>query len=465
MTGCDMLLRGGRVVLNDGSVGELDIGISDGKICSLASWGSIADAGQVVDVKGLTILPGVIDAHIHLGHGADIARPRAASDADTETASAAAGGVTTFISYVIASEPYEDGIFEDIKSVSEKGARTDFGFHFVISTEKQLASIPTYVKKYGITSFKLFMYNRGGEGTRLGLPDIDDGFLYRLAEAADASGAIVCPHCENIEVAWVLRDRLIAADPDGGGGLAAWSGSRPPFLEAEAVHRVSTLARSLGAQVHMVHCSSAEGLQASIAQRALGARLTVETCTQYLTHDVDWQGGIKAKVNPPVRTKADIDALWAGIKAGSIDTVATDHVHRDITAKKGGIWKASPGFPGLETLLPVMLTEGYHKRQLPLGLIAKLLSEKPARIMGCKTKGAIAIGKDADLAIVDLDSEWIADEKAMKSDAGFSIYDGWRFKGQVAHTIVRGRFALRDRELNDDAVGTGRYIYRDRGQV
>jgi dihydropyrimidinase len=460
-----MVLRGGRVVLSDGSVGELDIGISDGKICSLGSWGSIADAGQVVDVNGLTILPGIIDAHIHLGHGADIARPRVPRDADTETASAAVGGVTTFISYVIASEPYEDGIFEDIKSVSEKGARTDFGFHFVISTEKQLASIPTYVKKYGVTSFKLFMYNRGGEGARLGLPDIDDGFLYRLAEAADASGAIVCPHCENIEVAWVLRDRLIAADADGEGGLAAWSNSRPPFLEAEAVHRVSTLARNLGAQVHMVHCSSAEGLQASIAQRALGARLTVETCTQYLTHDVDWPGGIKAKVNPPVRTKADINALWAGIKAGTIDTVATDHVHRDITAKKGGIWKASPGFPGLETLLPVMLTEGYHKRQLALGLIAKLLSEKPARIMGCKTKGAIAIGKDADLAIVDLNAEWIADEKAMKSDAGFSIYDGWRFKGQVVHTIVRGNFALRDRKLNDDAVGGGRYIYRGRGQV
>lgn len=465
MTRCDAVLRGGRVVLSDGSIGEVDVGIVGGKICSLASWGSILDAGRVVDVKGLTILPGIIDAHIHLGHGADITRPRVPSDANSETASAASGGVTTFISYVIASDSYEEGIFEAIKSVSEKGARTDFGFHFVISTEKQLASIPTYVKEYGVASFKLFMYNRGGEGKRLGLPDIDDGFLYRLAEAADASGAIVCPHCENIEVAWVLRDRLMAADPDGNGGLAAWSNSRPPFLEAEAVHRVSTLARSLGSRVHMVHCSSAAGLEASVAQRALGARLTVETCTQYLTHDVDWPGGIKAKVNPPVRTRADVDALWAGIKAGTIDTVATDHVHRDITAKKGGVWKASPGFPGLETLLPVMLTEGYHRRQLPLGRLAELLCENPAKIMGCPTKGSIAIGKDADLAIVDLDAEWIADEKTMKSDAGFSIYDGWRFKGQVVHTLVRGNFALRDRKLNDDAVGTGRYIYRSHGNA
>lgn len=464
MTRLETVLRGGHVVLGDGSVADLDIGIVGGKIGALASRNSLGDAGQVVDINGLTVLPGVIDAHIHLGHGADITRPRAASDADTETASAAAGGVTTFISYVIASDPYEEGIFEDIKSVSEGGARIDFGFHLVISTEKQLAAIPVYVKTFGVASFKLFMYNRGGEGARLGLPDIDDGFLYRLAEAAKSSGAIVCPHCENIEVAWVLRKRLMAADPDGEGGLAAWSNSRPPFLEAEAVHRVSTLARSLGARVHMVHCSSGEGLEASIAQRQLGAPLTVETCTQYLTHDVDWSGGIKAKVNPPVRAKADIEALWAGIKAGTIDTVATDHVHRDIAAKTGGVWKASPGFPGLETLLPVMLTEGYHKRQLSLGRIAELLSANPARIMGCPTKGTIAVGKDADFAIVDLNAEWIADEKTMRSDAGFSIYDGWRFKGRVEHTLVRGNFALRDRLLNDDAVGTGRYIYRSHGK-
>lgn len=335
----------------------------------------------------------------------------------------------------------------------------------MISTEEQLASVPSYVAKYGVPSFKLFMYNRGGEGARLGLPDIDDGFLYRLAEATVNSNAIVCPHCENIEVAWVLRERLVSADPDGAGGLAAWSNSRPPFLEAEAVHRVLTLARPLGAQVHIVHCSSAEGLEATIAQRRLGANLSVETCTQYLTHDVGWPGGIRAKVNPPVRSKADVEALWTGLRTGKIDTVATDHVHRDIGSKRGGIWKASPGFPGLETLLPVMLSEGHHKRGLPLGRVAALLSTNPARIMGCTSKGSIAVGKDADLAIVDLDAEWTANEKTMKSDAGFSIYDGWRFKGEVVHTVVRGKFAFRDRKLCDDAVGTGKYLHRIRGDL
>ena len=129
------------------------------------------------------------------------------------------GGITTFIPYLMATEPFET-IFEDVRAVTEAGARIDFGYHFIISTEAQLAGVPAYARDFGAPSFKIFMNNRGGEGKRLGLPDIDDGFLFRLCEAAAASGGIVCPHPENIEISWVLRDRLKAADPDGKGGLA-----------------------------------------------------------------------------------------------------------------------------------------------------------------------------------------------------------------------------------------------------
>jgi dihydroorotase-like cyclic amidohydrolase len=304
------------------------------------------------------------------------------------------------------------------------------------------------------------MYSRGGEGARLGLPDIDDGFLFRLAEAVTRSQGVLCPHCENIEVARVLGSRLMAADLEGKGGLAAWNGSRPPFVEAEAVHRVATLARQAGAPVYMVHCTSAAALDAALAQRRLGTDLTVETCTHYLTHTIDWEGGVIGKVGPPIRESADKEALWAGLKAGKIDVVATDHVHRPATAKAGGIWKASPGFPGLETLLPVLLSEGYHKRAVPLSLIAQVLSRNPARAMGCQSKGAIAVGQDADFAIVDLNRTWTADGAGMHSDAGFSIYDGWQFRGKVIHTMVRGRFADRDEQLCGDAIGHGRYIRR-----
>jgi dihydropyrimidinase len=455
----DTVLKGGQAVLQDGTILEADIGIAGGRIAAIAAPGTLT--GEIpVDVKGLLVMPGVVDAHIHLGHGLDISRPRVSRDAETESAAAAAGGVTTFLSYVISSEPYAPALFDQVCAVTASGSRVDFGLHLVISTEEQLAGVPTYAKEYGIPSFKLFMYSRGGEGLRIGLPDIDDGFLFRLAEAVVRCQGVLCPHCENIEVAKVLGGRLMAADPEGRGGLAAWNGSRPPFVEAEAVHRVATLARQAGAPVYMVHCTSEAALEAALAQRKLGTDLTIETCTHYLTHTIDWKGGVVGKVGPPIRGATDTEALWAALKVGKIDVVATDHVHRPATAKAGGIWKASPGFPGLQTLLPVLLSEGYHKRAVPLSLIARVLSRNPARVMGCRSKGAIAVGQDADFAIVDLNRAWTADSSSMHSDAGFSIYDGWQFKGKVIHSMVRGRFVYRHEQLCADAIGHGQYIRR-----
>ena len=453
----DLILRGGQAVLPDGTVEVLDIAVRSGRIAALAQPGTPLDAPEAIDARGLHVLPGVIDAHLHLGHGADISRPRMPSDAASETGAAAAGGVTTFIPYILTGARYESGLFDEIREVTEAGARIDFGYHFIISTEEQLASVPRYASEYGVASFKIFMNNRGGEGQRLGLPDIDDGFLFRLAEAAGAANALVCPHPENIEVSWVLRDRAKARDPQGQGGLAAWDETRPGFVEAEAVQRAALLSHAAGATLYVVHTSSAPALDAALAARSRGCSVLVETCPHYLTHDVGWEGGDRGKINPPLRHPADREALWAGILSGAVDTVATDHVHRDLSSKEGGIWTASPGCPGLETLLPVMLTEGHHRRGLPLGRIADLLSRNPAGIMGLNRKGAIAVGSDADFALVDLGAEWVLERAGVRSDAGYSIYEGRRFKGRVVSTLVRGRPVFRDGALLDDAVGTGRY--------
>src|SRR3954452_979551 len=219
------VLAGGRVLLPGGDVVVADLGLADGRIAALGGPGALA-AEEEVDIRGLLVMPGVVDAHIHLGHGADISRPRVPADATTESAAAAKGGVTTFLSYLISDQAFEKGLLDEVIAVAEAGARVDFGFHLVLSTEEQLAAVPLYKERYGVPSFKIFMYNRGGEGRRLGLPDIDDGFLFRLLEAARDCRGIVCPHCENIEVAWVLRDRLVALDPNGEGGLGAWHQSR-----------------------------------------------------------------------------------------------------------------------------------------------------------------------------------------------------------------------------------------------
>ena len=458
----DLIIRGGRAVLPGGGVQEADVAILDGSIAALLQPGASVDAAEVLDASGLHVLPGAIDAHLHLGHGKDISRPRVPSDAASETGAAAAGGVTTFIPYILTGDLYENGLFDEIRAVTEAGARIDFGYHFIISSEGQLAGVPRYADEYGIASFKVFMNNRGGEGARLGLPDIDDGFLFRLAEAASSAGALVCPHPENIEVAWVLRDRLKAADPEGRGGLATWDASRPSFVEADAVSRAATLCQATGAALYVVHTSSAAALEAGLEGRRRGASVLIETCPHYLTHDVGFAGGDRGKINPPLRHAADREALWAGIASGAIDTVATDHVHRDVSSKTGGIWAASPGCPGLETLLPVMLSEGHHVRAIPLGRIVDLLSTNPARTMGLARKGTIAIGQDADFALVDLDVEWTVDASTIRSDAGYSIYEGWRLRGKPVTTLVRGRAVYRDGALVEDAVGTGRYVGRRR---
>ncbi len=455
----DMIIRGGQVILPGQGLSRCDIAVRHGRIAAILGPGELCAAAEEIRADGLVVLPGIIDAHLHLGHGTDISRPRDKSDAETETAAAAIGGITTMIPYLMSAEPFGD-ILGEVVGLTAAGARIDFGYHFIIATEDQLAAVPDYVRD-GVPTFKIFMNNRGGEGARLGLPDIDDGFLYRLCEAAAEHGGMVCPHPETIEIAWVLRDRLMKSDPEGKGGLATWNGTRPPFVEADAVQRAGYLARTAGAPLHIVHTSSEEALLSALNQRAQGTNIHIETCPHYLTHDVTSPEGIVAKVNPPVREPSDRKALWAAILNGDIDTIATDHVHRDLGSKQGTIWTASPGCPGMDTLLPVMLSEGHHKRGLSLEDIVRITATNPARIMGLgQRKGAIAPGYDADFAVVDPGHVWTLDRKDVASSSGYSIYEGWEFTGKVIHTIVRGKPVLMEGTLCRDAVGHGQFLRR-----
>ena len=453
----DLALRGGVAFLPGIGVQTCDILITDGIITAIAEPGA-GDARDTVDVTGLTILPGGVDAHIHLGHGMDIARPRQPEDARSETAAAAIGGVTTFISYVMSSESYLP-VFDELCKITEAGARIDFGFHFVIATEDHLAELPELIRS-GAPSAKLFMNIRGDEGARLGLPGTDDGFMFRMLEVLAANNGLLCPHPENIEVAWVLRDRVTAADPDGKDGLATWNATRPPFVEADALSRATYFARITNAPVHAVHTSSGEALDAALRQRQAGSNVCIETCLHYLTHDTTSQIGVIGKVNPPLRAPADREALWNGISRGDIDTIATDHIHRPIACKDGGIWKAQPGFPGLDAFLPVLLTYGHHQRGLPLNSLIPLVTENPARRMGLANKGTLRPGDDADIAIIDLNKSWVVGKDRLGTDAGYSIYEGETMTTSVVHTLSRGRFVLRDGVLQEDAVGGGKYVAR-----
>lgn len=465
MTAYDLIIKDGDVVLSDRGVTRCDVAVTNGKIAGLLEAGASSLAKEEISARNLVLMPGALDVHLHLGHGKDIARPRVPADAASETAAAAHGGITCFVTYVMSAEPYEE-FFDELKSVAEAGARIDFGFHFIIATRQQLASVPRYVQEFGVPTFKLFMNMRGSEGDRLGLPPIDDGFMYELLERLKEAGGMMCPHPENIEIAWALARRLREKDPDGNGGLATWNASRPPFVEAEAIRRAGYLGQIVGTPVYFVHTSSAEALNAARAVRSSGADIYIETCNHYLTHDVTSELGIVAKVNPPLRNAVDREALWKGLADGTIDSVATDHVHRTTENKRGGIWAASPGCPGLDSFLPVMISEGHHKRGLSLSRIAELVALNPARIMGlAPDKGALTVGSDADIAFLDLNAEYVFGPQFRATDANYSIYDGWKLRGRVVHTMSRGRFVLRDGDLQDDAIGRGRYRARSRPPV
>ena len=215
--------------------------------------------------------------------------------------------------------------------------------------------------------------------------------------------------------------------------------------------------------MHAVHTSSGEALDAALRQREAGSDVCIETCLHYLTHDTNSPVAEIGKVNPPLRAPEDREALWRGISRGDINTVATDHIHRPVSCKGGGIWKAQPGFPGLDAFLPALLTYGHHHRGLPLNRLIPLVSENPAKRMGLATKGTLQQGADADITILDLNANWVVGKDNLGTDAGYSIYEGETMKASVIHTLSRGRFALRDGALQDDAVGSGKYITRALG--
>lgn len=452
----DLCLTGGKVLLPGIGAKEIDVLVSGGKIAGFCQTGTEVDAKEVVRIPGLTVLPGAIDPHVHLGQ--DITFPKTPEDVTKESAAAAAGGITTFLVFFMSPEAYEK-TFGDTVKLMDENSLTDFGIHFCACTSDQMAAIPKYVKDLGVSSFKFFMNFRGEEGKRLGLPGNDDAFLFKLLKIARETESIICPHAENIELIWLLRERARTLDQPP---LQTWYECAPPFVEAEALQRVAYFAKVVDVPFYAVHVSSAEPLHALTMLRERGAQMYIETCPHYLTHGIDSGVGVLGKVNPPLRTSNDREVLWQAIEAGAIDAVGSDHVPRVKAAKTGDIWKASAGSPGMETLLPILISEGHIKRHIPLQRIIDMVSVTPAKIFGLyPQKGRISIGFDADFAVVDLKAQVKIKAEDLHSGAGYSIYEGWEVSCRVVHTLVRGRFVVRDGKIQP-LWGHGKFYKRHR---
>lgn len=454
MAAVDLLVKNGTVVLPEGSA-KADVAVSDGKIVVVGSSGSV-QAETVIDASSKFVLPGLIDAHVHFVEPGGESR----EDFESGTKAAAAGGITTVFEMPICSPPVTSAeTFRRRRDIIEGKALVDFAMYGGAGTHN-IDHILELAKE-GVIGYKTFMaYPKQRDTWYKGTYPVDNGSLYEVLEKVAETRLPISVHAEEDTIVERLTERLRKS---GRKDPRAHNDARPPFAELVAISTVSILAKATGARVHIAHISTAGGVSTVEAAKRDGVPITAETCAQYLTltdgaiSDV----GAFAKVNPPIRGVADSDALWAGLKTGIVDTVASDHAPWGLAQKEEGkadIFNAPSGIPGVETTLPLMLTEVNNGR-ITLNDLARVMSESVAKIFGIyPRKGRVVVGSDADLTVVDLKVEAKIDvHLGYSKSRAVNPFDGRVVRGAPIATIVRGNLVMKDHEIVGKG-GTGEFI-------
>lgn len=451
----DMVVEGGLVVAG-GTVSRATVAVSEGKIAALLAPGMLPpEAGQAqrVDAMGKIVMPGVIDAHVHMANF-----NVQADSFPSMSAAAAFGGVTTVI-------PYQQGkvgmpVKEFLTTLRDEGeaqSLVDFAMHCRLQApERGVTRQFDDAFDLGVTSFKMFMaYRKRGIMW-------DDYSLYEALDYIGKRGGLYCCHAENGDIIDYLEDKYQA---EGRYTPENYLAVRPPEAEAEATFRVLTLAKLAGCALYLVHMSTGKGISLAHQAQLEGQRVFIESCPHYLTltaEEMKRQGG-KTKIAPPLREQHDLDAVWQAVSDGTVQVIGSDHAPWPLDNKTLPAEKFSEiffGAPTIETMLPLMYSEGVAKGRIDLPRLVDLLCETPARIFGLsERKGAIAVGADADLVLFDPDVEWKVEARDMHSQSGYTPYEGWSVRGKAVATIVRGRFVMKDGRLMQKP-GYGEYLPR-----
>jgi dihydroorotase-like cyclic amidohydrolase len=464
----DLVLKNGRVVTPSGVIAG-GLAIEDGVIVAVGADRELPSGAHEMDLRGRVALPGMIDPHVHLGVGGSADDAKFLEDMTTETAPAAIGGVTTIVtdhenahgdSWVTTRiERDGESLLERAKRELEQRSLIDVRFTANPDCDEDLDEIAALVEQ-GVSSFKMFPSYLGEEAAEFGITTVEYAFIFQAFERIAAAERPGRPtqgmvHCEEPTIAAMLKERY---RHEGHDSLEWWTRSRPAICEAMQIFDVGMMARETGALVYIPHVSSEEGGRTIDYLHERGARVVGETCAHYLISDIPWEIGAFGKINPPLRSPADVAWLWQGISRGLIEAVGSDNCRYCIAEKRDrNMWDAIPGVSEIGATLPIMLSEGVATGRISWLELARATAENAARRFALyPRKGALLVGSDGDVVVVDPDERWTLGADSPLSGATFSMYAGRAVVGRPKLTISRGRVIAEEGQVV--ASGGGRYV-------
>ncbi len=480
----DLLLKNLTVVRpGRESVEVLDVGISCGKFAALDPKISAAQAKETQDCTGLTAFPGLVDSHMHVGIYSPLEE-----DAVTESKAAAMGGVTTAVTYFRTGQyylneggPYSE-IYPKVLDLSDGNYWVDYAYHLAPIASSHIDEMEYLLTEHGVSSFKIFMFY-GGYGLHgksdkgaqreflmIGEDDSYDiahfEFIMRSASRLmkkypDMANQIsVSLHCE---LADILNAYTKIVQSEGKlTGLRAYSAARPPHSEGLAIWIASYLAYETGClNINLLHLTSRKAVEAALMMEATFPHINFgkEVTIGHLMMDYDVPTKCHAKVNPPIRSREDVEFLWEKLLEGKINWVVSDHACCSEELKVSGqdntddnIWVSKSGFGGTEYLLSGLFSEG-SKRGMSLPHMAQLLCSNPAQRYGLNNKGDIEVGFDADLAIIDPNESFVVRAAESESGQGYTPFEGMELTGKVVSTYLRGGLVYDNGSVTGPARG------------
>ena len=472
MSNYDLVIQNARVVRPGAEAPErLDVAVSGGKFAAFEESIDASQAATVVDAGGKHLFPGVVDVHQHWGIYNELGE-----DADSESRASAQGGVTSGITYIRTGAyymnrtgPYKE-VFPDVLAAAEGKAFIDYAFHVAPILREHIDEIPMMIEEFGVPSFKIFMFygshglhgRSSDQSSFLMIPE-DQSYDYAHFEfimrgiqkareefGADRDKISLSLHCETAEI---MRAYTKLVEQEGKlSGLEAYSASRPPHSEGLAITVASYLAHETELpNINLLHLSSRKAIEAAMMMQSTFPHIDFrrEVTVGHLLADFH-TANLGGKVNPPLRSREDVEALWEHLLAGNFSWVTSDHACCKDETKFGepreDVFVAKSGFGGTEYLLPGMVSEG-RKRGLSYNRIAELVSKNPAERFGLSAKGDLAVGFDADFCLLDDDVDYVVHADDSFSTQEYTPFEGFELTAKVTDTYLRGEQILEDGQI------------------